>query len=143
MKKIINGRRYDTETAIKIGEHEYSNSGDFNWYCDELYRKKTGEFFIYGEGGPMSKYAVSTSYNSWTGGEKITPISVEKARQWCEKYLDGDDYEKIFGEVTEDEEKQIVTFSLTQAAAKKLKLYASENGITMSQCIENFINSLS
>ena len=45
MKKIINGRKYDTETAKEIG---YWSNGypcsDFN-HCEEtLYLKKTGEY---------------------------------------------------------------------------------------------------
>jgi len=55
MKKIINGKRYDTETAQLIGSASYSNRTDFRFWSEELYRKKTGEFFLYGEGGPASK----------------------------------------------------------------------------------------
>ena len=58
MKKIINGKKYDTETATKIGEYSngYSTS-DFHYIDETLYRKKTGEFFLYGEGGPMTRYS--------------------------------------------------------------------------------------
>ena len=56
MKKIINGRKYDTETAKEIG---YWSNGypcsDFN-HCEEtLYLKKTGEYFLYGEGGALTE----------------------------------------------------------------------------------------
>ena len=61
MKKIINGKKYDTDTAQELAS--WDNGGgwrDFH-HCEEtLYRKKTGEFFLFGEGGPMTKYAVST-----------------------------------------------------------------------------------
>lgn len=101
MKKIINGKRYDTGTAKLIGEASYSNRTDFNYWSEELYQKRTGEFFIYGEGGPASKYSRSTGQNSWSGGEKIIPITIKEAKEWAEKYLDGDEYEALF-EVEED-----------------------------------------
>ena len=73
MKKIINGKRYDTETANLCGNTSYSYRGDFHFWREELYQKRTGEFFLYGEGGPMTKYSVSTGQNTWSGGEKIIP----------------------------------------------------------------------
>lgn len=102
MKKIINGRKYDTETAQRIGYR--SNGGgwrDFSHVEESLYRKRTGEFFIHGEGGPMTGYARSTGQNSWSGGEDIIPLTEQEAREWVERYLDADQYEEIFGEVEE------------------------------------------
>lgn len=102
MKKIIKGKKYDTETAKQVGR--WSNT--FDWYdfgyCSEsLYKKKTGEYFIFGEGGPMSRYSVSTGTNSRSGGFQIIPVSEEEAKEWAEDHLDADNYEKIFGEVEE------------------------------------------
>lgn len=45
MKKIINGRRYDTDRAKEVGYDYYSNPGDFSYWRETLYRKNTGEFF--------------------------------------------------------------------------------------------------
>ena len=60
MKKIIKGKVYDTDTAQKVAE--YSNNyprSDLHFYEEELYRKKTGEFFLYGSGNAASKYSRS------------------------------------------------------------------------------------
>ena len=68
MKKIINGKRYDTSKAKEIGywSNNLSNR-DFN-HCDEwLYKKRTGEYFLYGEGGPMTRYAERVG-DMWGGG---------------------------------------------------------------------------
>ncbi|WP_245191097.1 hypothetical protein [Anaerococcus rubeinfantis] len=109
MNKVINGKRYDTEKAELIGEwtngHRY---GEFQYECEELYKKKTGEFFLYGSGGPMSSYAVPSGNNNWTGSSKITPISIDEAKNWVERNLDADDYEKLF----ELEEDSNIAFSL-------------------------------
>ena len=101
MKKIINGKRYDTNTAKLIGEASYINRTDFHYWTEELYQKRTGEFFIYGKGGPASRYSRSTGQNSWSGGEKIIPLTINEAKEWAEKYLDGDEYEELF-QVEED-----------------------------------------
>lgn len=107
MRKILKNKVYDTETAKLCGEYSngYSYS-DFNHMREELYLKKTGEFFIYGTGGALSKY--SQSYGDSMGyGEKITPVSYEKAQEWAEDHLEAKDYEAIFGEVSEDDEGEV------------------------------------
>ena len=139
MKKIINGKRYDTDTAKELGYDSYSNRSDFNYWCETLYRKTTGEFFLYGEGGPNSRYAESVGLNSWTGGERIMPLSLEEAQKWAEEHLDGDEYEKIFGIVEETAEKRTVTFSLTETAIEKIARLAAENGCTKSEVIEKLL----
>lgn len=101
-KKIINGKLYNTETATIVGEWEndyYIN--DFR-YCEEkLYRKRTGEYFLSGEGGPLSKYRKSYGDNSWGYGYEITPLSEKEAKQWAEDRLSADEYIAEFGEVEE------------------------------------------
>ena len=101
MKKIINGRMYDTKTATLVGTASYSYPGDFSYWEENLYRKKTGEFFICGEGGPMSQYAHRIGQNLWSGGEKIRPLTLKEAREWAERYLDVEKYEQTFGVIEE------------------------------------------
>ena len=103
MKKIINGRKYDTETAKEVG---YWSNGypcsDFN-HCEEtLYLKKTGEYFLYGEGGALTEYARSVCGGS-TGGSRIIPMTEESAKEWAMEHLECDEYDADFGEaVVED-----------------------------------------
>lgn len=102
MKKIINGKMYNTETAKKVGEwwNGYSTR-DFH-YCEEtLYQKKTGEFFLYGEGGALSPYTKSCGQNCWSGAEEIIPMRESEAREWAEEKLSADTYIEIFEEVAE------------------------------------------
>ena len=100
MKKIINGKLYNTETATFCGSFS-AHCGSFNYVSEELYKKRTGEFFLYGEGGPMSRYAKSCGDNSWSGSDGITPMTEQEARKWAERHLDADDYIEIFGEPEE------------------------------------------
>ena len=143
MKKIINGKVYDTTTAKKLGKFSsYGSWNDFNHYEEELYRKKTGEYFLYGEGGPMTRYAVSSGGNSWTGGEKIIPLTFSDAKAWAEEALDANEYEAIFGAVVEDETKRVVAYSISVTAIEKLKRAVSETGKTASDIIEELITNM-
>src|SRR5690606_41772958 len=64
-----------------IGSASYSNRTDFRFWSEELYRKKTGEFFLYGEGGPASKYGRKIEQNTWSGGEQIIPLTLKEDRK--------------------------------------------------------------
>ena len=141
MKKIINGKRYDTDTAKLIGEDWYSNRTDFSYWREELYRKNTGEYFLHGEGGPNSRYAESVGQNTWSGGEKIIPLSIEAAQKWAEEHLSADEYEKVFGVVEEDTAKRTVTFSLPETVIEQLKQAAQKSGMTMSDYVAQAIQA--
>ena len=140
MNKIINGKRYDTDRASLVGEDSYSNSRDFNHWYEALYQKRTGEFFLYGEGGPMSKYAETIGQNEWSGGEKIMPLSVEAAKKWAEEHLTGDEYEKIFSVDDEDGEKTVTSFSLKTSTVKRLRAMAEASSRTMGDVIDDLVS---
>ena len=143
MKKIINGKLYDTDTAKELGS--YSNGGswrDFSHFEETLYRKITGEYFLHGEGGPMTHYAVAEGQNSWSGGERIMPMSYDEAAAWAEKHLDADRYMEIFGPVPEgDAEKKNFTFSLPIALVEQLKRDAQRAGISLSTHVEQLLTA--
>lgn len=101
MKKIINGRKYNTDTAKELGCCSHSYPSDFRYYSETLYQKKTGEMFLYGEGNGMSPYAEYVEGGGYTHGEDIVPLDEAKAREWAEKHLEVEEYESIFGEVEE------------------------------------------
>ena len=140
MKKIINGKRYDTETAQLIGSASYSNRTDFRFWSEELYRKKTGEFFLYGEGGPASKYGRQIEQNTWSGGEQIIPLTLAEAQKWGEKYLDADEYEEVFGRI-EEGKAQVSTWvpNGVKAEADKLR---EEKGCTLADIFEAGVEAL-
>ena len=140
MKKIINGKAYDTDTAKELASWSDGLSfRDFTHVEEVLYQKRTGEFFLHGAGGPASRYAVSAGQNSWSGGEKIIPLTWEAAREWAEEHLDADDYESIFGPVAEDDSRVTVTLSLSAGALERAKRSASQAGTSLSAFIESLI----
>lgn len=88
MKAIINGKRYSTENAVLVGEVSHGARRDFHAYTEGLYKTpRSGAYFLAGEGGPRSHYAVSCGQGEWRGGEKITPLDDDDALAWAEKNL--------------------------------------------------------
>lgn len=142
MNKIINNKRYDTATATKVASASNGGGwGDFDHWEETLYRKRTGEYFLHGEGGPMTRYAKSAGQNSWSGGEDLIPLSYESARAWAEEHLDGDAYEAIFGAVAEDDSRKYTTFSLPTGTVERLKREAARRGVGMSELLDELITS--
>ena len=143
VKKIINGKIYDTDTAKLVGEwYNGCYANDFNYCSEDLYQKRTGEFFIFGEGGANSKYSKSRGNNEWCGGEKIVPLSFDAAKEWVEDHLTGDEYKEIFCEVEDDETKKCVSFYIKSANAQNLKLAAAKKEISISALIDQLIETL-
>ena len=138
MKKIINGKVYNTETAKELAYFEntpYQN--DFNYFKETLYQKKTGEFFLYGDGNANSKYRQLCGQNCWSGGWAIFPMTEDEAKEWAEKSLEADEYETIFGEVEEEFESTDDIKTLRVKANLTQKEFAEFLGIP-KRSIENW-----
>jgi hypothetical protein len=103
MRKVSGGKIYDTKKAEVVAEwsnHYYRN--DFH-YCEEtLYRTDKGNWFLYGEGGAMSKYREPSGSNSWGGGEGITPLTTEEAYAWLEEHDRVKEIEEYFQDKLEE-----------------------------------------
>lgn len=140
MNKIINGKRYDTDKAELVFVSDNGLlAGDLDYYCETLYRKRTGEFFIHMDGGPRSVCARPDG-TGIVGGEYIRPISYDEARLWAEGSMTADGYDKWFG----DPESGTAAINLFVSASAKAKLEreASRTGKTQSAIIEELIGTL-
>ena len=85
MKRIIDGKVYDTETANVVESDEYSTPGDFHHTFQTLYVTKKGSYFFHGGGGPMTEYAVSVGNNSTSGSERIWTAEKEEVVAWLSR----------------------------------------------------------
>ena len=56
MKKRIGKKMFDTETATHIGGKCAGELGDADGYEEQLYITRSKQHFLYGNGGPESKY---------------------------------------------------------------------------------------
>ena len=72
MKKSICRKVYNTETAELIKTNNYGEFGDPAGYQESLYRTPKGDYFVYGVGGPESKYPE----------ENIVAVKPEEAEQF-------------------------------------------------------------
>jgi hypothetical protein len=88
MKQIIDGKRYDTETATKLA-HWWNgcSTTDFNCVSEDLYKTKAGTFFLHGTGGALSGWSCSyEGGRSRGGGSGLRPLTNDEARQWLEDH---------------------------------------------------------
>ena len=59
MKKVINYKMYDTDTARKLLTTDNGFArGSYYYEIETLYKKMNGEYFLLGEGGEISKYGI-------------------------------------------------------------------------------------
>lgn len=142
MKRIINGRVYDTATAKKLAVHEVGSPEHASWYKETLYQKRTNELFLHGVGNPASPYGVSHPNSSvGTPAENIKPLTWSDADDWGEANLEPKIYEKIFGEYMEQEEdhRSPLTLSISSNAVKVARQMAAKSNMTLSAYIESLI----
>ena len=85
MKRIIEGKVYDTETAEVVSSDSFSTSGDFHHWSEVLYKTKKGNYFLHGEGGPMSQYSQDLGNNSTGGGSMLISMTPGEAFDWLSK----------------------------------------------------------
>lgn len=100
MKRIIDGKAYNTKTAEELASAGYGCASDFNHWRETLYRTKNGAYFLAGVGGPRSQWAERAPDGGYGGGRGISVLSEAEAREWVEKYNNAA-YEDIFGAAPE------------------------------------------
>jgi hypothetical protein len=84
MKRIINGKVYNTETAEKVAFWDNDLfANDFGYMSEALYITRKGNYFIHGKGGATSKYA-KHAHGGRIAGESIVVITEKDALEWCE-----------------------------------------------------------
>jgi len=101
MKRIINGRRFDTKAATEIATTGSGGSyNDFRCYEEKLYRTPRGNWFVHGHGGPMTRWGRAAVGGGTIEGEGILALTDKQALQWledageaalAEEYFDVDD----------------------------------------------------
>jgi hypothetical protein len=103
MKKIIKGRRYDTEKAEEIAEFNNGLSySDFRYCSETLYRTKRGRWFLVGIGGAMSRWAQRHGDGSRSGGDGLQYFEPNEAKDWLEYHDEQDQLERFFSDEIKD-----------------------------------------
>ena len=87
MKATINGKRYDTDKAMLLGKSRDGARNNLYWWKAGLYRTpRSGDFFLAGEGGPMSWWGRRTD-EGCIAGSGIVPLTRDDARSWAKACL--------------------------------------------------------
>ncbi len=103
MKKVIDGKLYNTETAEHV--HGWDNGrygNDFRNRSKDLYRTKKGNWFLHHSGGPMTDMARSCGSNSTCGSSDIEPVSETDALGFLESHGGAEAALKYFAEQIEE-----------------------------------------
>lgn len=103
MKAIIDGKRYNTETAELVARWNngyYQN--DFHLVEETLYKTPKGAYFLYYIGGALSKYSIQVGSNGSGEGDGIKVLSREEAAGWLEEHNCPDKLEAEFPNMVVD-----------------------------------------
>lgn len=87
MKKIINGKMYNTDTAREIATDFIMWNANLEKTIT-LYRKRTGEFFLH-------------HVPQRDGVESIRLCTDDYAKEFASQHMSADEYEELFGKVEE------------------------------------------
>ena len=107
MHKVIDGRRYNTETArVVLDVDNNMHRHDFHYRSWTLYQTKGGAFFLHHYGGALTDMAIPCGSNGRGAGEEIEPLSPHDARLFLERHSDRreamDSLEQLFGDAITD-----------------------------------------
>lgn len=85
MKKIINGKLYNTDTARVICALDSTeNVADHDYHDTCLYQTRKGAFFLAGRGNARSMWAHETMYDGSAPGSGLQVIDKDTARAYME-----------------------------------------------------------
>ena len=65
-----------------IGEDSFSGYTNFRHWKEQLYRTRKGNFFLYGKGGPSSRYAVLEEVDGPMGKKSYRIAKMKQKRGW-------------------------------------------------------------
>ena len=99
MKKVIDGKLYNTNTAQLV--HSYGRGSAWQEDKETLYRSQKGAWFLYGEGGPKSQYSEPEPGGGWSTGTLI-PFTAGEALRWLEQHASADTALEHFGAKVEE-----------------------------------------
>jgi len=142
----VNGIRYNTESAVKIGSAQdgrLSHKMYFNrpprdriemgyWEMTLYHTKKSGRngtfqtkgplkdrrFFLHGRSGPLRRFAQGAGRNAWMNGEDIIPITRRAAWMWMSRYSNPKARYAVFGKWTPREDDEVEELRERVAALK-------------------------
>ena len=121
MKRVIKGKRYDTDKATLIGEHVAGEPGQEGYTRESLYKKRGGEYFVRVQ-GPYTLDA-------------LVPLSVKEAGNW----LMDNNGRAAYMEEFESQGLTTINVTMTLDCKRKLDRIANDNHIPRSRVVDTLI----
>lgn len=69
-------------------------------------------------------------------------MNFDEARQWAEEQLDGDEYEKIFGEIGDDDTDVLISAVVKASSRDRLRRAVEKTGKTAGQILDELIEAM-
>jgi len=137
VKRIIEGKTYNTETATQLASWSSTGNPDLAQHPEHggiLFQTRFGAYFVvqYDEG-----------QDPWDDNyEKLIPLEPEQALRWAEKHCSADEVEGIFGEMPEagDAEAKL-TLRMPEALRKRLVALAEARRQSLNAWIVRCLES--
>lgn len=123
MKRVINGRRYDTDKATLVGETMFGEPGEAGYTRQSLYRKRGGEYFARTQ-GPYTLDA-------------IVPLTHKEAREWV---MDNKGM-ALYYEEFKSEGLKTINVSIPLSVVRKLDVIADTMDLSRGKVIEDLIRA--
>ena len=147
MKSIVNRRTYDTDSSELLAEVKksfgvYGQDPDNDW-TESLYKKRfNGEYFVLGVGGKNTPFSEYANGKKEAGSRVIAwrTQNLDNAKLWVHDNCP-DKFQELF-ENRGDDELVVTTIMLSKRAKKKLKRYSEEQGITISEILRRYAETL-
>ena len=100
MKKIIDGKAYNTATADEVCEitpHDHRNlyTSDFTHETTHLYKTEKGQWFIAGSGGALTRWATRNG-NGRLAGDGLKLVTDDEAKEFLEEFGSARIFEQYF-----------------------------------------------
>ena len=124
MKKVIKGKKLDTQTAKMVGTAMIDDNKDI---VETLYNTKSATYFIH------NVYRKSNTGNIEVG-EDIYLVSADEAKMWAKKWLTQSEYDRWFGDIDSDKTVTI-TVNISAKAYNTLKREKELTGDTYGEII--------
>lgn len=136
MKKVIDGKQYNTQTAKELGKYENMKGRQAPaYYCETLYLTRSGKYFLHGIGGSRSFYR--------TVREEIQPMFPQDAAAWAEEHLKPSEYAALFEDTGAEDEKKMLVVQVSAACKNKLQRIKETTGKTFGEIVEESLMQVS
>lgn len=115
MRKVINGRTYNTETSKLIGDDS----------IHRLYKNTKGAYFLHLE-----------------QLKQISPLSEEEAQTWAKKHLNIDLSELVEESASDLVYRERVNLTIGSEVIANMRKYSEQTGIPMGRMVDKAIMAM-